>query len=590
MAPAPAAGAAALLARSVYVSQLRRAFLLRVHPDRFRTHPAAVRSQQAALVQALSNRLTDPDFVAWQTTTTTNTATSHSSSASKQQQQPQQHPLPYLVERRDGSFLRSALVVTDPVDAILRSMADALEQSGAAAMPVPPPPPIPTPPSSSTSNLPPRTNAAESSSTRSDGWQYDALFSNSSSFTSSTSSNTIDHRYDVQSRRGRDLRSFLLPSLDPSSSWHQDIAKRRMDRTDAHAVASQVRQLYGFQAVDAATSLGWSSRSTTVLLRQLVALYDEHHNRLPISSYHPFRLELSPSVPPSPHAHTAMATVRPQTSNKTQSSSPAQADDDHPALDVYGGVLRIHPAATPLQWLESFQLVNTEHVHALQKHRTTLQHRIQDLAPCLGGVRLVKGHTCSSFEYHAFVKLLHEGVFGNGAGNGAMTTTTTTSLPALEPIRVTVEAPRSVRVGGIVAPDGSVRVHAGLDATSVAEAIAKHGSAAREKARHIATDRETCRHIIRILQDKLGVQRVSTRNASVAMTHFRTALVRLLSAIGGGECSSSSNPTTTAAETESIPLELLQSALAGNSLSIANSGHFCHLGDDGSIVIPHDWR
>ena len=35
---------------------------------------------------------------------------------------------------------------------------------------------------------------------------------------------------------------------------------------------------------------------------------------------------------------------------------------------------------------------------------------------------------------------------------------------------------------------------------------------------------------------------------------------------------------------------LLQRTLAGNSLGIAASGHFCHLGDDGSLVIPHDWR
>ena len=168
-----------------------------------------------------------------------------------------------------------------------------------------------------------------------------------------------------------------------------------------------------------------------------------------------------------------------------------------------------------------------------------------------------------------------------------MTSKTTTTLPALEPIRLTVEAPRSVRGGGTVSPDGSVRVHAGLDATGVADAVSRHGPAARDRARHIGADRDMCRHIIRTLQGRLGVQRVSTRNATVAMAQFRLALVRLLDAT---EVGSNNNSTTAAAETECIPLALLQSALAGNSLSIAGSGHFCHLGDDGSIVIPHDWR
>mmetsp|Transcript_12712 Transcript_12712/g.24051 ORF Transcript_12712/g.24051 Transcript_12712/m.24051 type:complete len:81 (-) Transcript_12712:20-262(-) len=50
--------------RSGYVSRLRRAFLLRVHPDRFRAQPASVRKDQATLVQALSDRMAESDFLA----------------------------------------------------------------------------------------------------------------------------------------------------------------------------------------------------------------------------------------------------------------------------------------------------------------------------------------------------------------------------------------------------------------------------------------------------------------------------------------------------------------------------------------------
>ena len=55
--------AAAPLPPSVYVSRLRRAFFLRVHPDRFRAHDAAVRQQQARLVQALNDRMSWSDFL-----------------------------------------------------------------------------------------------------------------------------------------------------------------------------------------------------------------------------------------------------------------------------------------------------------------------------------------------------------------------------------------------------------------------------------------------------------------------------------------------------------------------------------------------
>lgn len=48
---------------SVYISRLRRAFLLRVHPDRFRSRSEEVRKEQAKLVQVLSDRLGEHDFV-----------------------------------------------------------------------------------------------------------------------------------------------------------------------------------------------------------------------------------------------------------------------------------------------------------------------------------------------------------------------------------------------------------------------------------------------------------------------------------------------------------------------------------------------
>ena len=58
-----ASAAANTVPLSVYISRLRRAFLLRVHPDRFRSQSEKVRKEQATLVQVISDRLGENDFV-----------------------------------------------------------------------------------------------------------------------------------------------------------------------------------------------------------------------------------------------------------------------------------------------------------------------------------------------------------------------------------------------------------------------------------------------------------------------------------------------------------------------------------------------
>ena len=52
---------------SRYISRLRRAFLLRVHPDRVRAQSEHVRREQAVLVQMLSDRLGEQDFLEFAT-------------------------------------------------------------------------------------------------------------------------------------------------------------------------------------------------------------------------------------------------------------------------------------------------------------------------------------------------------------------------------------------------------------------------------------------------------------------------------------------------------------------------------------------
>ena len=48
-----------------YVKTLRRAFLLRIHPDRFRQHSNSIRKEQTSLVQATEEWMSSPAVLAY---------------------------------------------------------------------------------------------------------------------------------------------------------------------------------------------------------------------------------------------------------------------------------------------------------------------------------------------------------------------------------------------------------------------------------------------------------------------------------------------------------------------------------------------
>jgi uncharacterized protein YejL (UPF0352 family) len=545
MPPASSSSSASsFLSRSVYLSHVRRAFLLRVHPDRFRNHPASVRSQQASLVQALSNRLEGTDVAEWQRYRT------QASAAAAESRQAAGPPLslPFILERRDGSYLTSSLQLGDSVESILKEMVGALEKSGAASLPPPP------------SLSAPLSNEDEfgGASHRDD----DPTFSSSSS----SSSSLIDRRYEVNSLQGRNLVSFL--SDRTPDALRQEIRRRKQCRVHAQASAAEVRKRYEFLLVDA-TSLRWSSESVAVLLNKLLALHDEHQAKLKAKSMYPIQLQLT----------TASLSA-----------------DGTPVLDVHGGVLRLHPAATPLQWLESLQLVTDERLQQIRRHQRRLRQHTEALSSALGGVKLIKGHSCSSREYHAFVENLYESLVEDATTKASSSTASESraieaacSALALEPVVVTVEASQAVRTAKVT-PEGHVRVQTGMAPAVAASAIRALAPEARAARHAVAARNESCARVVAQLQYRLGLSRVYRATARVPAGAYLKALSRLLNlAVAANSPTASARATAEESSHNDVRL-LLQRTMAGNSIGIAASGHFCHLGDDGSFVIPHDWR
>jgi hypothetical protein len=488
-----------VMTRAAYLSRLRRAFLLRVHPDLFRNQSEGIRHEQSKLVKALANRMSDADFGAWQQYKTTS-GVPRQSTAATPQSTAASTVLPYVIQQRDGSLLPHKLPLNRTVDDILEAMSEALRKSGAGGS---------LPPNLPTSPHP----------------DHQAPFVTSTTPESTT--DFVDHRYDVVSNRGRSLQHFL-EHLDP-----QEIAQRKASRLDAQAVARQTRRLYHFQAVDA-TTLGWSSASVAVLLQRLLDLHSEHGHQLSVDSLHPLRLVFT-------------------------------HDDGHETLDRYAGVLHLSPASTPLQWLSHLRRVTPEALAEIRHRRDQVLQMQKDLQRA-GGLKWNKGFSCSSRDYYHFLERLKAAlpILDNGdeEENG-----NPFALVPDQLVTVTVEGPQVCR-RPVTTREGAIRLGVDMSHATVRAALDRLRPAAAQQVVVTQTERGHCDDLAQQAQWQLGLSRLDYRQRGSILqpTHVRQCLHRLVQ--------------------ESTRF---QSGLAGQSVGIVGSGHFCHLADDGSVMIPHDF-
>lgn len=250
--------AAASPSRSAYVARLRRAFLLRVHPDRFRTQPKLIK-EQSSLIQALSDRLVEPDFLRYLTPTISLNQISISGEKAVYHQQK------FSIETKSGVVKTSISLNESPIK-ILQSMAQLCN--------FPPPPPPPQQPISSERAIEFQSKNGQAQTTdEPDLFQFLRYGA-----------------YALQKKR-RNQNTNLIQYLE-SSSLVDDIKDRRLHRINAASAVLQIRRLYKFISVDG-TRLGWNSASLAICLQRLIALHEEHHDNFRTSSFYPFRLILS---------------------------------------------------------------------------------------------------------------------------------------------------------------------------------------------------------------------------------------------------------------------------------------------------------
>lgn len=527
------------LLRSAYLSRLRRAFLLRVHPDRFLD--PTVRTQQASLVKALANRMDQSDFTDWIQQLQRKQRRNSNLTTDK--------TYPFVMEKRDGSLFQSSIALDSSVDDILLFMSNSLERTGAAALPPPFQPTSPT-------------------GTKTVNSESDRHRSSSRSSSPHTTSDFIHSRYNVRSNQGRNLRDFLLDKTLCSTSSKAStgsfsggehslmdrIRHRKAARMDAQAVASQVRRLYQFAAVDA-TETKWSSDSVAVLLRRLLSLHPEFCANLHVQSFYPIRLVFSPML-------------------ESESSD---------ALDVYAGVLRLNPASTSIQWLECLRLVTPDLLYTIQKHRTVVEERTK-LLQAYWRVKLKRGFTCKSLDYFFFLERLARHL-------GSDYTTPSTSTPIVgsaeqflipivehndldvEPVLNVVVEDDSVCRRAKVTQSGHIQVGVDVSLADCIKAITNFSNLARTRSWTNEEALRRCSEASTAVQLQLGLQKVyRTTTDMVPHDDYLDCLSRV----------------ETLWHQEQNHVQLWQ-ALMGNSLGIAANGQHCHLADDGSIVIPQNW-
>lgn len=478
---------------------------MRAHPDRFRSlGDESLRRGQAALLAALSERWNAQDFQNYTANLPSSTTSHQMAMAQSSFVKEESAAMPFVLEKRDGSLLRQSIRLDDTVENILTSLAKALELSGAASLPGPPPPA-------------PQAEHAKGLDVNQILWTHHA-----GTMTGNFHQNGA---FDINSQKGRDLLSFL------KATPKQKMEERRNFRMDASAAALVARRLYSFQAIDG-ISMGWSSESFATLVRSLIALHDEHSSRFHVDSFYPLRLVFS-------------------------------HDDFQSSLDLHGGILYLHPASTQIQVLETLQEVTREKLQEFLSNRELLQVRTTQIQKALG-VKLLKGHSCSSLEYHTFIRrVAHEESLerqevhpeGIVAANSALD---------LERVTMVVESPAAIRRPRIT-KEGSIQTHGEMTLGEMRAAKARLSQKARDAYKENKRAERQCKEAIEQIQWAMGIQNV-TRRGIVSHDEFLIALARLMDR-----------------------RDQFRSWLSGYSLGIAGGGHFCHVADDGSIVVPYNW-
>lgn len=453
--------------RSAYVAQLRRAFLLRVHPDRFASKK--VRAEQAAFVQAFHQRIAQEDFLAWQ---------SHSElDFHRSVETKLRNDYVCTVQKRDGSFLRKKISLSDSVPDLLINISSVLHESGATSVPVAP-------------------------KDESDPHQVQSPFSASTygvkrpQFTS----HPLGSPWKQTSEKRETLKEFLT-RIDLGL-----IATRQQSRWDAKTVASVARRTFGFVMIDA-TRTRWASESVASLLRRFVAIANESYS-FQVHSFSPLRLVWCP----------------------TAREATLSSDDEHGGqhIDLFEGNLFLNPSAASVQWAETLRTVTDETIRKvrwLQQKRSQRSKLIQDFFG--GTISIRKGFTCSSRGYFECLERLSAQLEASLVRWNIPENADNVSIVPSCGFSLVVESDFVAR-RPCVTEKGDLQVNSSLSPDCILESIFELRMQAVERSATEKAISILCNELVVKAQQVLGLQRVYAYSKTVTRQEYSDCLSRLL--------------------------------------------------------------
>jgi hypothetical protein len=496
-----------MLTRAAYLSRLRRAFLIRVHPDRLHSvKDDLLRVQQAAAVQAIIQRLQESDVAEWQQSSSA-AGTSSTQASRGQHSGPMSRSVQCLVlplnSGNNATIHKAKIRLNSNVNVLLGDLSDALRQSGAAEIPMPL---DDSSFASSPTKRPPSANHHH------------------------YQSGSHDEPHAAPQTPPRLQRRMLNEFL--STVQMSTIAERKQSRLEAHAVAASVRNAYGFLAVDA-TRIGWSSQSVVILLRRLLSVQAEFASTVR-PSYYPWKLVFSSSV------------------------------CEEGAIDLHGAMLLLNPAGTNVQWLCGLELVNGSTNQAMLQIREEMDIFVKRLQSTWS-VRLRKGFTCTSRAYYGALKRLCDEVTALFPDSNCVVVdrSSTTSLPSVEDVDVVIED-YTVCSRPQVTKSGSIMLGTRVTAVECKGAVETLSLEANRRGQLFKEEKALSRQAARQAQQCLGLERVFFDDRTLSPHDFRQSLGRLV------------------AKSDEYNM-------VGHLLEIVATDHFCHIADDGALVIPHNW-
>ena len=235
---------------------------------------------------------------------------------------------------------------------------------------------------------------------------------------------------------------------------------------------------------------------------------------------------------------------------------------------MYAGTIKLNPAATSLQWLGVLTTITEDSIRTLQEKQSILKHNMLNVEQALR-VRLVQGYTCASEDYHHYIEQLASDIRQSIATNEIIDKANNTELIIQSNIAITlvIESNHECRHGKL-RKDGKLVIGTMMKLHEVQCTINKYASRANEYI-HMENEKQLLfqQLVHRVMYD-YGVIKINKVSSMViTIDDMCSCLVTLLSK----------------EEDEKI---ILQNYLTGQSIGIAGCGQLCHLGDDGSIILP----